>query len=109
MARYVLLEIKTTKFTHAHIGQINFYLNWAKENLHPKAQNDPLGIILCSDKNGACVKYATGGMSNSIFVAKYQMQLPKPEELQRELERGRQLFLQNQINRKSNSNRIEQT
>lgn len=96
LARYVLLEIKTTKFTHSHAGQMNFYLNWTKDHLLPKAENDPLGIILCSDKRGACVKYAVSGMSNRIFVAKYQLQLPKPEDLQRELERGRELFLQRQ-------------
>ena len=103
LARYVILEIKTTRFTHSHAGQINFYLNWAKDHLLPKAENDPLGIILCSDKHGTCVKYATGGMSNSIFVAKYQLQLPKPEALQKELERGRELFLQRQIGHQSPS------
>ena len=97
LARYVILEIKTTRFTHSHAGQINFYLNWAKDHLLPKVENAPLGIILCSDKHGACVKYATGGMSNSIFVAKYQLQLPRPEELQAELEKGRDLFLKHQI------------
>ena len=94
---YVILELKTTRFTHSHAGQMNLYLNWAKDCLLPKAENDPLGIILCSDKRGACVKYATGGMSNSIFVAKYQLQLPSPEDLQRELERGRDLFMRHQI------------
>ena len=52
LARYVLLEIKISKFMHAHAGQINFYLNWAKDHLHPKVENDPLGIILCLDKSG---------------------------------------------------------
>ena len=96
LARYVLLEIKISKFMHAHAGQINFYLNWAKDHLHPKVENDPLGIILCLDKSGSCVKYATGGMSNKIFVSKYQLKLPKPDELQKELEHGRDLFLQRQ-------------
>jgi len=98
---YVIIELKATRFAHAHAGQMNLYLNWAKDFLLPKAENVPLGIILCSDKSGACVKYATGGMSNSIFVAKYQLQLPKPEDLQRELERGRDLFLQRQIGHQS--------
>ena len=42
----------------ANAGQINFYLNWVKENVWPPAENDPWGIILCSDKNNATVKYA---------------------------------------------------
>lgn len=96
---YIILEIKLTKFTHAHAGQTNFYVNWVKDNVLPCAENDPFGIILCSDKNNTTVKYATGGLSNKIFVSKYLLELPKPEELQRELERGKELFLQRQVGR----------
>ncbi len=98
---YIVLELKLTKFTHAHAGQTNFYVNWVKDNVLPQAENDPIGIILCSDKNNTTVRYATGGLNNKIFVSKYQLQLPKPEELERELERGKQLFLQNHVNREA--------
>lgn len=90
---YVILDLKIGRFTHEYAGQMNLYLNWAKDHLIPQAENDPVGIILCADKNNACVKYATGGLSNKIFVSKYQLKLPKPGELERELERGRDLFL----------------
>jgi predicted nuclease of restriction endonuclease-like (RecB) superfamily len=106
---YVIIELKIGKFTHNNAGQINFYVNWAKENVLPQAENEPIGIILCSDKNNTTVRYATGGLINKIFVSKYQLQLPKPEELQRELERGRELFLQNQSSRESNPDQIEKT
>lgn len=107
LARYIVIELKIGKFTHAHAGQINFYLNWAKENVWPRAENDPLGIIVCSDKNNTTIRYATGGLSNKIFVSKCLLELPKPEELQRELERGRELFLQNQISHKGGVGRAE--
>ncbi len=101
LGRYIVIELKLGKFTHSHAGQINFYVNWTKENILPQAENDPIGIILCSDKNNTTVKYATGGLSDRIFVSKYQLELPKPEELQRELKRGRELFLQHQSHRQS--------
>ncbi len=106
---YVIIELKIGKFTHNNAGQINFYVNWAKENVLPQAENEPIGIILCSDKNNTTVRYATGGLNNKIFVSKYQLQLPKPEELKRELERGRELFLQNQSSRESRPDQIEKT
>jgi predicted nuclease of restriction endonuclease-like (RecB) superfamily len=106
---YIVLELKLTKFTHSHAGQTNFYVNWVKDNVSPRAENDPIGIILCSNKNNTTVKYATGGLNNKIFVSKYLLELPKPEELQRELERGRELFLQNQSSRESNPDQIEKT
>ena len=93
---YIVLELKLTKFTHSHAGQTNFYVNWVKDNVSPRAENDPIGIILCSNKNNTTVKYATGGLNNKIFVSKYLLELPKPEELQKELEKGRELFLERQ-------------
>jgi predicted nuclease of restriction endonuclease-like (RecB) superfamily len=106
-ARYFLLELKIGKFEHAHIGQINFYLNWVKDNIWPRGQNEPVGIIMCSDKNNATVRYATGGLNNQIFVSQYLLDLPKSEELQRELERGRELFLQSQVAHKGGVGRAE--
>ena len=38
------------------------------------------------------VEYALAGMDNRIFVSKYQLQLPKPDELQRYIEEQRRLL-----------------
>lgn len=47
---------------------------------------DPIGIVLCADKHEILVEYALGGISNQLFVSKYQLYFPDTEELQRELE-----------------------
>ncbi len=98
---YVILDLKIGRFTHAYAGQMNLYLNWAKDHLMPQAESDPIGVVLCANKSSACVKYATGGMSNKIFVSKYQLKLPKPDDLKRELQRGRDLFMQHQIRQRT--------
>lgn len=36
--------------------------------------NDPVGIILCSEKDAAIVKYATGGIRAQVFASKYHRQ-----------------------------------
>lgn len=99
-------DLKLGRFVHSYAGQMNHYLNWTKENLVPKAENDPIGIILCADKEDTCVKYATMGY-NKIFVSKYQLELPKPDDLQRELEKGRDLFLKNKIYQKNNRRKVK--
>ncbi|OGW81629.1 MAG: hypothetical protein A3G33_08220 [Omnitrophica bacterium RIFCSPLOWO2_12_FULL_44_17] len=99
---YFVIELKLTKFSHAHAGQINFYVNWVRDHMLPHVENGPFGIILCSEKNNTTVKYATGGLSNKIFVSQYLIMLPKPEEFQREIEQGRNLFLQNRLNHETN-------
>ncbi len=92
----LLVDLKIGDFTHADAGQMNFYLNWAKAEAKLTGENDPVGLILCAGKNKSYVQYALGGLSNKIFVSQYRLQLPKPIELKRELERGRALFLQTQ-------------
>ena len=41
------------------------------------------GILLCTDKYHALAEYALAGMDNQLFVAKYQLELPKKEEMER--------------------------
>jgi hypothetical protein len=48
--------------------------------------NPPVGILLCTQKDHALVEYALAGMDNSMFVSKYQLELPKKEEMQKFLE-----------------------
>jgi YhcG PDDEXK nuclease domain len=52
-----------------------------------EGDNPPIGILLCTRKDHALAEYALAGMDNQLFVSKYQLHLPKPEQLQQELER----------------------
>ena len=78
----ILIDLKLGEFTHEAAGQMNFYLNYFKENEAMKDDNPPIGIILCSYKNEAVVRYATGGLDNQLFVSRYLLQLPSVEQLQ---------------------------
>ena len=51
-----------------------------------EGDNPPVGILLCTQKDHALVEYALAGMDNQLFVSKYQLELPKKEEMQRFLE-----------------------
>jgi len=79
---FVLIDLKTKKVKHQDIGQMNFYLNYFKEEENVEGDNDPIGIIIAADKNEFLVKYATGGLSNKIFVSKYQLYLPDQKILE---------------------------
>ena len=41
-----------------------------------EADNPPIGILLCTQKDHALVEYALAGMDNQLFVSKYQLYLP---------------------------------
>ena len=83
---HVLLELKVDNFSHEYIGQLNTYVNWFRKNEMTENDNPPIGILLCTQKTQALVEYATAGMDNSLFVSKYQLELPKEDEIRRFLE-----------------------
>lgn len=80
---HVLVELKLEKFSHENLGQLNTYVSWYRRNMMTEGDNPPVGILLCTDKNHALVEYALAGMDNNLFVSKYQLELPKKEEMQR--------------------------
>lgn len=82
---FVLIDLKTRKVNHGDIGQMNLYLNYFKEEENTTGDNEPIGIIIATDKHEYLVKYATGGLSNKIFVSKYQLYLPDKKLLEQKL------------------------
>lgn len=82
---FILIDLKTRKVKHGDIGQINLYLNYFKEEENTEGDNEPIGIIIAADKHEYLVKYATGGLSNKIFVSKYQLYLPDKKLLEQKI------------------------
>lgn len=93
----VAIDLKIGAFTHADAGQMNLYLNYLKDREKLPEENDPVVLILCSDKKQTIVEYALGGMTNKIFASKYKLKLPDPEVLKTEIERERQRLLEMKI------------
>ena len=80
---HVLFELKTTDFKPDYMGQLHTYVNWCRENMMTEHDQPPVGILLCSGKSEALVKYATAGLDNKVFVSRYLAQLSTQEELLR--------------------------
>jgi predicted nuclease of restriction endonuclease-like (RecB) superfamily len=85
----VIIDLKLASLTHADVGQMHMYCNYAKENWTLPDENPPVGLILCADKGHALARYALEGLPNKIMAANYKMVLPDAEVLQRELEKTR--------------------
>jgi predicted nuclease of restriction endonuclease-like (RecB) superfamily len=88
---HVLVELKLEEFDHSNIGQLNTYVSWFNQNVKTDSDNPPIGILLCTKKDHTLVEYALAGMDNHLFVSKYQLELPKKEEMQRFMEEQIQL------------------
>lgn len=82
---FVLIDLKIRKVDHGDIGQMNLYLNYFKTEENVESDNEPIGIILSAEKDEVLVEFATGGISNKIFVSKYQLYLPDKKQLQKKV------------------------
>ena len=83
---HVLIELKVDAFTHEHLGQLNTYVSWYRKHMMVHDDSPPIGILLCAQKDHALVEYALAGIDNQLFVSRYQVELPRKEDIQRFLE-----------------------
>lgn len=81
--------------TYPQMGQ-SAIGQFGKDQVMQPGDEPPVGLILCTDKNQIRVSYATAGLDQELFVSRYLVALPKPEELQALIERDTAAWLQNQ-------------
>lgn len=79
------------KLEYGDIGQMDMYVRMYEDKFKIEGDNPTIGIILCSEKNEAVVKYSVLNDSQQLFASKYLLYLPSEAELKAELERERLL------------------
>ncbi|WP_407578909.1 PDDEXK nuclease domain-containing protein [Citrobacter koseri] len=84
----LLVDLKVGKFSYADAGQMNMYLNYAKEHWTMPGENPPVGLVLCAGKGAGEAHYALNGLPNTIMASEYKVQLPDEKLLADELIRS---------------------
>ena len=74
------------------VGQLNMYLNYYKTEVNDEMDHEPIGIILCTDKDSIQAEYALGNLSNQIIASKYTLYLPEKEVLEEQVERVLKIY-----------------
>ena len=82
---FVLIDLKKSMVEHYDIGQMNLYLNYFRAEEGTPSDAAPIGIVLGAEKDDLIVEYATQGITNKLFVSRYQLYLPDKEQLRHEL------------------------
>ncbi len=82
---FVLIDLKRDMVEYGDVGQMNMYLNYFQSEEGSKGDAAPIGIVLGKRKDDLVVQFATQGITNHIFVSRYQLYLPDKEQLRREL------------------------
>jgi len=78
---FVLIDLKNGELDHSDVWQMNFYINYFKENEKMDDENEPIGLILCADKDEIFARYVLGGLNNKVFASKYKLTLPSEKDL----------------------------
>lgn len=72
----VAIELKIGEFKPEYVGKMNFYLTLLEKFERREGENQPIGIILCADKNHLDVEIALQDVGKPIGVAEYKLLLP---------------------------------
>ena len=81
----VAIELKTTEFEPAFMGQLEFYLEALDNDVKRSNENPSIGILLCKETNREIVKYALNRSLSPTMIAKYERELIPKEVLQKSL------------------------
>ena len=84
---FVLIDLKRGEIQHEDVGQMNFYLNYYREEMNTPGDTEPIGILLGSYRDRLVMKYAMQNISNQVFVSQYQLYLPNRDQLEAEFQR----------------------
>ena len=86
---FLLVDLKLGRLTQQDIGQMLLYTGYFEAEEVREGENPPVGLILCTDKNDAIVRYTLGDKVSQVFASRYLLHLPSEESLAAELARER--------------------
>lgn len=89
---FLLIDLKVGRLTQQDIGQMLLYTGYFQAEEKRNDENPPIGLILCTDKNEAVVRYTLSQTASKVFASRYQLHLPSEQQLAEELARERRLL-----------------
>jgi predicted nuclease of restriction endonuclease-like (RecB) superfamily len=89
---FVLIDLKMDKLTHQDIGQMDMYVRMYEDLKRGPGDNPTIGIILCSEKDKAIVKYSVLQENRQLFATMYILFMPTEEELKQLVETDRNIL-----------------
>lgn len=90
---FILVDLKVNRITYQNVGQMDMYLQMYDKMKKGPDDNPTIGIILCTETDSDVARYSTLAKNDQMFAAKYKLYLPDKEDLRREIERQKELYL----------------
>ncbi len=81
LKRHVIIELKAHRLDYSDVAQLNMYLAYFRKNIMLSDDNEPIGILLCSEVGQEMAEYTMIGADTNLFLTKYQLELPSTERM----------------------------
>lgn len=90
---FVIVELKTHELNHQDIGQLDMYVRMYDDLKKGESDDPTIGILLCTETDKTIAHYSVLKENKQLFASKYMNVLPTEEELRREIERQKEVFM----------------
>lgn len=90
---FLLIDLKTTQISHQDVGQMDMYVRMYDKLKRTEGDNPTIGLILCSKTSKDMARYSALSESQQLFQARYLTLLPSKDELSKEIEKQKEIFL----------------
>lgn len=79
---YVVIEVKTAKFSPSDIGQVGTYVVAVDHQLRTEHDNKTIGLLICKEKDRIQAQYALESSSQPIGISEYELEKFYPEKVE---------------------------
>ena len=99
---YVVVEVKTDKFSPRDIGQLGTYVVACNHLIKRPDDNPTIGLLICKSKDNTIAQYALEGSTQPIGISEYELERLYPKKVEgtiptiEEIEKGLQNKIDNQ-------------
>ena len=98
---FVVIELKTGKWTHQDLGQLQMYVNYYDRVEKTAEENPTIGILLCTSKNDTAVRMALPEDNKNILASEYKLYLPTQAQLIDEVNSVRKMVEEREFDKES--------
>ena len=81
LKRHVIIELKAHRLDYVDVAQLNMYLGYYRKNVMLADDNEPIGILMCTEVGHEMAEYATINVDPNLFISQYQLELPSKEQI----------------------------
>ncbi|MBR4497536.1 MAG: DUF1016 family protein [Bacteroidales bacterium] len=79
---YVVVEVKTDKFSPKDIGQLSTYVVACNHLVKNPEDNPTIGLLICKSKDNTIAQYALEGSTQPIGISEYELEKLYPKEVE---------------------------